>query len=560
MLILRFVLFSFLMMSCVFAFGGHYEPLDSLKQHDYNRLFDKIENSISKKELQQYYLKAFLQRAKSENNIEEIINGYKNYLYYSDEHIAVVYADSMVDASLKSKDNSLIGSAYLTKGIVHYSQKEYKQALDHYLIAHDYIAKTNDNYLKYKTKYNLAHVKYYLGIYDEAIVLFEACIDYFRRNNSRGYLNTLHSLALCYNIIGNYGYSSDLNKLGLAEGKRLSDASMEHYFIHLEGMNHYFRDNYALAIEKINHSLLKIRGNNDFANEAVGYFYTGKSYLGLKQTEKAMVYFKKVEQVFDEKNYIRPDLRESFELLIKHYEAKGNLNLKLHYIQKLIKADSILSTNYKYLSEKIHKEYDTKELLKKKAEIRKQLEQRKKRDNLMISGIIFLIMLLLFVCYRYIRNKKLYKQRFEELMNRNQEELSLVLERKQAGKTDLDINPDAAEQLLKQLEKFEKNKKYLEKDWTLVKLAAAFNSNTKYLSKIIFYYRDKKFTEYINDLKIDHIIEVLKNDRRIRNYTNKGLAEEAGFSSTQRFTNAFISRTGISPTYFIEELRKAEND
>jgi len=560
MLILRFVLFSFLMMSCVFAFGGHYEPLDSLKQHDYNRLFDKIENSISKKELQQYYLKAFLQRAKSENNIEEIINGYKNYLYYSDEHIAVVYADSMVDASLKSKDNSLIGSAYLTKGIVHYSQKEYKQALDHYLIAHDYIAKTNDNYLKYKTKYNLAHVKYYLGIYDEAIVLFEACIDYFRRNNSRGYLNTLHSLALCYNRIGNYGYSSDLNKLGLAEGKRLSDASMEHYFIHLEGMNHYFRDNYALAIEKINHSLLKIRGNNDFANEAVGYFYTGKSYLGLKQTEKAMVYFKKVEQVFDEKNYIRPDLRESFELLIKHYEAKGNLNLKLHYIQKLIKADSILSTNYKYLSEKIHKEYDTKELLKKKAEIRKQLEQRKKRDNLMISGIIFLIMLLLFVCYRYIRNKKLYKQRFEELMNRNQEELSLVLERKQAGKTDLDINPDAAEQLLKQLEKFEKNKKYLEKDWTLVKLAAAFNSNTKYLSKIIFYYRDKKFAEYINDLKIDHIIEVLKNDRRIRNYTNKGLAEEAGFSSTQRFTNAFISRTGISPTYFIEELRKAEND
>lgn len=560
MLIFRFVIFSFLMMYSVFAFGGHNDPFDSLKQYDYNRLFDKIENSIRNKELQQYYLKAFLQRAKSENNIEEIINGYKNYLYYSDEHIAVVYADSMVDASLKSKDNSLIGSAYLTKGIVHYSQKEYKQALDHYLIAHDYIAKTNDNYLKYKTKYNLAHVKYYLGIYDEAIVLFEACIDYFRRNNSRGYLNTLHSLALCYNRIGNYGYSSDLNKLGLAEGKRLSDASMEHYFIHLEGMNHYFRDNYALAIEKINHSLLKIRGNNDFANEAVGYFYTGKSYLGLKQTEKAMVYFKKVEQVFDEKNYIRPDLRESFELLIKHYEAKGNLNLKLHYIQKLIKADSILSTNYKYLSEKIHKEYDTKELLKKKAEIRKQLEQRNKRDNLMISGIIFLIMLLLFVCYRYIRNKKLYKQRFEELMNRNQEELSLVLERKQAGKTDLDINPDAAEQLLKQLEKFEKNKKYLEKDWTLVKLAAAFNSNTKYLSKIIFYYRDKKFAEYINDLKIDHIIEVLKNDRRIRNYTNKGLAEEAGFSSTQRFTNAFISRTGISPTYFIEELRKAEND
>lgn len=90
----------------------------------------------------------------------------------------------------------------------------------------------------------------------------------------------------------------------------------------------------------------------------------------------------------------------------------------------------------------------------------------------------------------------------------------------------------------------------------MVKLSAAFNSNTKYLSKIIFHYRGKGFVDYINDLRVDYIVELLKNDKRIRNYTNKGLAEEAGFSSTQRFTNAFISRTGISPSYFIEELRK----
>ncbi len=169
---------------------------DSLKKYDYNILLDKIENTESNKGLQQLYLKAFLDRAKSENNTEEIINGYKSYMYYSDDKSSVIYADSMVAASLKLRDNSLIGSAYLTKGIVHYSLKEHKQALDHYLIANEYISQTNDDYLKYKTKYNLAHIKYYLGIYDEAIVLFEACIDYFKINNPRGYLNTLHSLSL----------------------------------------------------------------------------------------------------------------------------------------------------------------------------------------------------------------------------------------------------------------------------------------------------------------------------------------------------------------------------
>ena len=137
-------------------------------------------------------------------------------------------------------------------------------------------------------------------------------------------------------------------------------------------------------------------------------------------------------------------------------------------------------------------------------------------------------------------------------------EKPIAIKKNQVTKLELDINPEAADQLIKQLEKFEKNMKFLEKDLTSVKLAAAFNSNTKYLSKVILYSRGKKFGEYINDLKIDYIIEVLKNNRKVRNYTNKSLAEEAGFSSTQRFTSAFVSRTGISPTFFIEELRRQE--
>ena len=140
-------------------------------------------------------------------------------------------------------------------------------------------------------------------------------------------------------------------------------------------------------------------------------------------------------------------------------------------------------------------------------------------------------------------------------MKRN-EKIQSLTQLKTIDKSGLGINPAAVASVLKQLEKLEKDKKFLEKDWTLVKLSAAFNSNTKYLSKIVFHYRGKKFVEYINDLKIDHIIGLLKNDRIFRNYTNKALGEESGFSSTQRFTNAFISRAGISPSYFIQELNK----
>ncbi|WP_348825671.1 helix-turn-helix domain-containing protein [Flavobacterium aestuarii] len=92
---------------------------------------------------------------------------------------------------------------------------------------------------------------------------------------------------------------------------------------------------------------------------------------------------------------------------------------------------------------------------------------------------------------------------------------------------------------------------------TLAKMASLLNTNMKYASKIIARYRNKGTVDYIHHLKIDHIIELLKNENKYRNYTNKALGDEAGFGSTQNFTRAFNNRTGISPTYFIKELNKS---
>ncbi|WP_278008986.1 helix-turn-helix domain-containing protein [Flavobacterium gyeonganense] len=75
------------------------------------------------------------------------------------------------------------------------------------------------------------------------------------------------------------------------------------------------------------------------------------------------------------------------------------------------------------------------------------------------------------------------------------------------------------------------------------------------MSQIISHHKGKGFNDYINDLKIDYIITLLKEDRKIRNYTNTALAEEAGFSTTQRFVHAFKANTKMPPSYFIEELK-----
>ena len=133
---------------------------------------------------------------------------------------------------------------------------------------------------------------------------------------------------------------------------------------------------------------------------------------------------------------------------------------------------------------------------------------------------------------------------------------SARVEERQITSVIADINQDKIKSLLKQLEKFEKDDKFLEKDLTSSKLAVVFGTNAKYLSKIIYHYRGKKFVDYINDLKVDYLISLLQNDKATRNYTNKALAEEVGFSSTPRFTNAFFARAGMPASFFIQEIKK----
>ena len=534
----------------------HFKIPDTIRNKDYDYLFERIKESENDPAKESLYLQSFLSKAKSEKNSQEIVNGYKNYLHRSPENLKLVYADSMIYTAKKSMDNALIGSAYLSKGIVYYAQKKHNYALDNYLIANNFISKTNDKYLIYKTKYNIAHIKYYLGFYDEAISLFRECIDYFKKGDSRGYLNSLHSLGLCYNRIGNYGLCTETNEKGIAEGRRLNNDEMEGYFNYSEGVNQYFRGNYAAAIKKITYSLPTILKNKDFANEAVGYFYIGKSYWDLKNPQMAIPYFKKVDAIFNDKGYIRPDLRNNYELLISYFKSKSNPDRQLYYIEKLLKVDSILNSRYRYVSGRIHKEYDTKELLTQKKKAENLLDKRKYNDFIFTGVIFFLFLSVLFLIYRHIRNKRVYRQRFDELMKKS--EVATKLESKNIANGIEDINQDTVAAVLKQLEKFEKDKKFLEKDLTLTKLAVAFDSNTRYISKIISHYRDKKFVDYLNDLKVDYLIILLKEDKMMRNYTNKALAEEVGFSSTQRFATAFFSRAKMPTSYFIEELIKKQ--
>lgn len=526
--------------------------LDSLSSKSYDYISKSVAENNTDTGKAKIYAQAWVTKAKQEKEFNQLTQAYKALLYTSEKKHWLQYADSMVASANKTSDNILMGTAYMTKAAVYYDRGTIKTALDNFIIADKYIVKTPDKNAIFEVKFGIAQTKYYLGFYDEAMALFKQCIEYFKEENDRAYLNSLHALGVCYNKVGNISLSSITNRLGINEGKRLENRDMQPYFIQSEGVNQWAIKKYKEAILNLNNTLPYFLKNQDFATVMVTYCYIGKCYWQLNERDKAITYFKKVDALYNEHNYIRPDVREGYELLIDYYKKTNDKELQLLYIDKLLTIDQLLHQNYRYLLKKIIKEYDTRKLLEAKKDIEDEMNFRT------AIGVCILAMLLMVIGLLINRQQK-NKRLFRELMNRNTNLEPSKKEDNESKPFVQELIPETENSILKQLEKFERTKKYLEKDMTLVKMASILNTNTKYVSKVIVKHKGTGTIEYINKLKIDYIIEKLKTESKYRNYTNKALGEEAGFGTTQIFTRTFKAQTGISPTFFIYQLKKATN-
>jgi AraC-like DNA-binding protein len=499
------------------------------------------------------YLHQYLAKAKREQNWPEAVLAYKEMLHESRGKLRFIYADSMVDAAKKSDDNDLIASSYLTKGVAFYRARKHQLALDNYLIANQYLIRSDDSYLRHKVKYSIAQIKYYLGYYNEAISLFRECVSFFKDSETIPYLKSLHHLSLCYTFTANYQEAASTAELALRESARMGEKSMLPYLDVALGVNYCLTGKYQQGVDNITYALPLIQKDRDFANEATANYYLGRAYWELGHQQKAVGHFMAVDHIFDTKHYIRPDLRRSYEYLIRYYNRKDAKDIELQYVEKLLKADSVLGKEFRYLIKKVHKEYDTAELLAEKEKLQADLSKSSMHGWIFKGLLTVAFVVVIILIRRHLKLRKLYRERFEELLKKDPNDKA---EQVHPINGELDINPAIVKQILTKLEDFEHKKGFLKKNLTAVKLAESFDTNYKYLSKVIRHYKQTSFINYINDLRIDYLVERLKAETLLRKYTNGALASEAGFSTAQHFVNAFKKRAGMPPGYFVDEFEK----
>ncbi|WP_260129672.1 helix-turn-helix domain-containing protein [Elizabethkingia anophelis] len=516
-------------------------------------------------------------KAKKEKSNEELMHAYEDAVYYSSKNEnKIIYADSTIAIAKKTLNNDLISRSYLGKGIIYYyNLKRYKYALDEYLKAYEYSKKGNDNYQKNKVIYHLGIVKSYLGYYNDALELFNECISYFEPktignyhpneiyNNSKGYLNSLHLAIVCYIHLGDFEKANFLtNKgLGFIERRGKNEFSLEKsYLLKCKGVLEFQNNDFNKAIQTFNQAIPILESNNDFAWASVVDFYIGKSYISLHNEDVAVAQFKKVDSIFQKHNFILPELRENYELLINYYRKHNDPKQELYYTKVLLKADGILTRDFTYLSSKIHREYDTQNLV----DIQNKLENQNKWGLGMIILLCIIVSVLVYNVWKYYQNEKKIKTKYKKLEDNLQhhieQEPSSVPYENISSQSKSTMSEEVYKDLQDKLEKFEKEKQFLEKGMTLNKLASIFETNSTYLSQFINETKSMNFSRYLGILRINYITQLMYENEKYLNYTIQSLSDECGIASRQNFSDLFQEINGLRPTEFIKKRKKDIED
>lgn len=571
-----FKLFKILFLSLIPFFLGAQTSKNDLTELSYKKLGKLYFDNENNPKKQIIYTNAYMARAIKENkNIEKARANYQMALLYykSDKNKAISYLDSVIKYSKDSKDKFFPAAAYCEKGDFLKKQFKFKEAMNSYKLAEIIALQTNLDYYYVVREYIGITKSEDLGEYNEALEIYKECYNYYKTKDYRtekyanDFQDIIFGIADCYKSLQNTDSTTFYNKLGFRESKITNNTSLKYIFILNEGANQVLKKNYHAALDSINKALPQIIKNNDLGNTLAAYFYLGKAYNGIGRTETAVKNYLKVDSIYSTTKEITTEFIDGYPYLITYYKNIGDKENQLKYISKYMSIDSVLQKNYRNLNNLIRNEYDFPRLIHEKERLIESLKKNNLRSFWGIGVLVLVVLSVSIFGFYQFQLKKRYRARFEQIISDSSgkkfeetipdkidDSKTVILKNDNIG-----IADELIQEIIKKLDYFEKEKNFLKSDITIQSLSSVFQTNSKYLSKIVNTYRSKTFIQYVNDLRIECAIENLKNDSKLRKYTIQAVALEFGFNSAESFSAAFYKKTGIKPTYFIKQLEDSFN-
>lgn len=527
------------------------KKIDSLSHLDYKRLIELIDTRDTLNAV--IYIKSYLRKGEREKDSIKQAIAYKNLVFFDQGDNMLKYSDSIISLTKNIKHKLFPSSGYFFKGLHLYRNRKYVNALDNFLKAKETSLEESPDIEKY-----IGIIKTRLGYYEEALIAYKKALKSYKKDNyDIGILSAYYAISDVTRFLKQNDSSLYYCDLGYELAEKNKNVRYKSYFLFNKGVTLSDLKRHEASQDFLFKSLPLIIKEKDKANTAIAHFFIGRNYKDLNNIKKAIFHFKKMDSIFIETNDLNPELRKGYEILINYYKKEKDLHNQLTYVNRMLLVDSVIYTNYHHLDKKLVKEYSRIKLKKEQKKINKKLNDLKSNYSFLLkTSIVLFFCFLVILLYKHFKHKK-DKRKFEIIINNIEAKINFKQEENSSRKHDFSLNDDVLQSLITKLDEFERKLDFINPEMDRNTLAKEFNTNPKYLSKVINECKGKKYTDYINDLRVDYAIQKLKsNEDNFIKYSVIAIANEVGYKYSEPFSRAFFKRTGLKPSFFIKELKK----
>ncbi len=529
-----------LLFTCI-IFGFYHAQIDNrtvTKQSIDKKLASAKNISLDPRKKIQLYLQ-ILRDAKDIHDKASILTSLKNLmvLYHNidENEKSIEYSYEVEKAAKETDDNESIAMAYIERGTSLSALGLFDENYKELHKAEYFVNKLTDENKKH---FNKAHIYQGLtaGYYIPKKAHQDTILLYFKKS------------------------LQEAEKIRDSENTRQTDEKydMISYLYMNIGMHYAMISNPRrpdIAEEYLKKSL-KILNQRKFTQMKVDKIpilnYLGHFYSEQGKNTEAIDYALEVLQL--EKRTHSPASRvAAYATLTNSFESLKNKDSTIKYMALYSNLSDSLAHSNKLSADKTIKK------------ISLQKDKVHQNNILQFAAVFGIIALTLITAgwWYWKRNQNKLHQRYEVIIENLKKEVQIpenqpneIKPENKGTENSLMISEETTALLLNKLSKFEKSEKFLKKDMTLTSLSNSLTTNPRYLSEIIKQYKNKNFNNYINGLRIQFITNKLYETPIFREYKISYLAEACGFSSREVFAVIFKKETGVSPSYFITQLKK----
>ncbi|QTV04871.1 tetratricopeptide repeat protein [Faecalibacter bovis] len=496
-------------------------------------------------------INSFSQTDIKNENIKELLN---NRTDLTNEAI-FERLDKAIALAISTNDEEIISTAYLEKATFLYGQKKYKTSLENYLKASQYLDPKKNSSKYYTIQYGLALSNQHIGNLEEANTILLECYNYFKNNqeiddNKKALAAVLGRLTVLNILNNNILKAETYNEEHL---KGSNDKIDSDYALKNKGIIQFYKGNYDESIKLLEKSLTTIVNNKDVYWEMYILYYLGENYQKKGEQNKAISYYEQVKALYEKTGITDITLRDNFLKLNSYYKEQGDKSKQVEVINTLIEFDSINYVVNQEVSQHYFNDYIKNNLTLQRDQLEKEVKFLNTQSIVLLILIVIIAIASFLVYYKLKKKNEILNRKVEEYLDKlSQDSTEEVVVAK--VETILESDKILFQELEQKIRVFEENLEFINSDVSLDSLAKSLNTNRSTLSKFVNTYKNKNFRKYLNDLRINYIIKKLVSDKKYLNLTMDGLAEECGFNSRQKFSDAFLDTTNIRPKDFIKNL------